>query len=297
MVSIKEKIEEQIEKGLSLKKEIESLINQGIHHDINKYWNEVQDLDQKVSEWKNKTIIELNIFNEKLIALKIENNYQEQGFSSLFEKQRLTNHNLFIKDSISSLITFLDDIEKNIRNKEIVMLTIDELDNFKDLLKKDASKIDDKYVKSAFLEDDVEEAFLKILDEPYKEQDSGAETRDLFTTKIKYKGERLYSALMFKGRGLKTELNLSNAGKNGNQLLKLAKNSSAQLFLIQHVNKINPEVTETLKDHLLSYSQFKKVYICIVEGDDTARVLRSLKLDLDKLMNKKDKSGRKKNNT
>jgi hypothetical protein len=168
------------------------------------------------------------------------------------------------------------------------------LDDFSPILKvADEHPIDPVYFESAFLEDDVEEAFLKILNEPYKEFDSGAETRDLYTNHIRYRGSRIYSVLMFKGRGLKTELNLSNVGINGNQLLKLAKNSAAQLFLVQHVNKINTDVIETLRDHLLSYSQFSKVYICVVDGTDTARILAGLGMDLKALKAKKDPRGRK----
>ena len=133
----------------------------------------------------------------------------------------------------------------------------------------------------------MENAFLEKLGEPYKELDSGSETRDLFSDRIIYKDKRLATVFMFKGRGQKGELTIKKSGSTGNQLLKLAKNNSAECFIVQHTNKINPDVREALQDHILQNTRLSKVYICFIDGIDTARFLKSLGKNLDELKSKK----------
>lgn len=168
--------------------------------------------------------------------------------------------------------------------KNITQIFIDDIDNFKEILKGiKPTDIDEKYCKAWFLEDTVEEEFRKTLGEPYKENDGGAETRDLFTDKITIDGKRHTAVFMFKGRGIKVPLNNNNCGKNGTQLLRLAKNSFIQLYIIQHVHKIEPEVVETLRDHILAHSLTHNIKICVIDGTETARFLKGKKRDLDKL--------------
>jgi hypothetical protein len=191
----------------------------------------------------------------------------------------------FFKTKNNILIKIAKDIEHK-RNKEIVLLKIDDFDNFKEIKKISFSEVVD-YSMDCFLEDDVENAFLEKLQEPYKEQDGGAETRDLFSDRIAYNGKRLSAVFMFKGRGEKGELTIKKSGSTGNQLLKLAKNNSAECFIVQHTNKINPDVREALQDHILQNTKLSKVYICFIDGSDTARFLKSTGKDLKELKNKK----------
>jgi hypothetical protein len=177
------------------------------------------------------------------------------------------------------------EIEKK-QNKETVILSVDDFDNFKQIKQVTPSEVAG-YEKDCFLEDDIENAVLETLGEAYKEPDSGAETRDLFTDRIIYDGKRLATVFAFKGRGKKGELTIDKAGSKGNQLLKLAKNNSAQCFIVQHTNKINQDVREALIDHVLQNTKMSKVYFCFIDGLDTARLLKSLGKDLDVLKNKK----------
>ncbi|MCK5660472.1 MAG: hypothetical protein KAH86_03865 [Methanosarcinales archaeon] len=193
----------------------------------------------------------------------------------------------FIKGRKAVLLSFAKNIESR-KNKEVVLLNIDDFDNFKDInVIKSLEVIG--FSEDCFLEDDVENAFLKTLEEPYKELDGGAETRDLFSDRIAYKGKRLATVFMFKGRGQKGELTIKKAGSTGNQLLKLAKNNSAECFIVQHIHKINPDVREALQDHILQNTRLSKVYICFIDGIDTARFLKSVGENLEELKNKKHK--------
>jgi len=191
----------------------------------------------------------------------------------------------FVIDRKRILIGFAKEIEKK-QNKEIVILKIDDFDNFKDVKKIKSTDVTD-YCKDCFLEDDIENVFLENLEEPYKEPDGGYETRDLFSDRMIYDGKRLSTAFMFKGRGEKGELTIKKSGSTGNQLLKLAKNNSAECFVVQHTHKINPDVREALQDHILQNTRLSKVYVCFVDGIDTARFLKSMGKNLEELKNKK----------
>ncbi len=115
----------------------------------------------------------------------------------------------------------------------------------------------------------------------------------MYTDRIFVNGIRHSSAIMFKGRAVSGTLRISNCGKNGDQLLKLSKNSFAELFIVQHVNKIDHDVREALKDHILVHSSLSKIKMCFIDGLDTARILSGAGEDLDELMKKKSNSGRK----
>jgi len=190
----------------------------------------------------------------------------------------------------SLILEFAKDIEKN-QKKHLIIITIEEFDNFKNIKE---IKLEDiaECSRDYFLEDDVENEFLKALGEPFKEIDNGSETRDLFTDRLKYKGRRVPSAFMFKGRGRGGELRLNKCGKNGDQILKLSKNNSAECFVIQHTNKISQDVREALQDHVLANTKHQTVYLCFIDGSDTARFMKSVGTDMRKCGNKTHKNGR-----
>lgn len=177
------------------------------------------------------------------------------------------------------LLSFAENIEYRKQNKEIISLKIDDFDNFASV-RNISFKDVENFSQNKFLEEDIEEAFLGCLGERYKEPDSGSEIRDLYSDKIKLKGKRLSAVFMFKGRGLKMPLTIGNSGDKGNQLLKLARNTSAECFIVQHINKIEQDAREALIDHLLIKNKHSKVYVCFIDGTDTARFLKSLGKDL-----------------
>jgi hypothetical protein len=257
-------------------------------------WSSFSDANEQISfvikfkMWISSVVLTLRNNGLELSALKIENFSSNLNQTFLPINGDFKNTVLQTSKIIQELLTVCEGIEKKKSLKEIEIITIDDIDNFKKLLKKvDGRTIDKKYFESAFLEDDVENAFLEVLNEPYKEQDSGAETRDLFTNNVSINRKRIQTAIMFKGRGVRKTLQISDCGKNGNQLLKLAKNTTAQLYIVQHVNKIESDVIEALKDHLFSNSHAKKILICPIDGKDTARLLKALGKDLELLKTKK----------
>lgn len=281
---ITEKLVRYVKKGEEIRTEIRQHLEYGsmnpnaVHTDYK--------LQKSIQDWMTGVLYFLEQNEQEMWAAKMKNeieDYWAHELDPIALPRALQN----LKKATSILIEAWDRLETKKGKKDLRIIQIDDIDNFKPFLANvDITDVDNKYFNSAFLEDDVENAFLEILNEPYKENDSGAETRDLYTNKIRINGRRVQAVIMFKGRGVKIPLTIADCGKNGDQLIKLAKNTTAQLYIVQHVNKIQPEVIEALKDHLMSYSYLNELFICTVDGTDTVRVLKGLNRDLDALSEK-----------
>ena len=269
---------------------IDTIINANalIKNDNSKKQQVIEKIQDQRNVWYEKCQVIL-VNNELLLELEDFINYPGSAFMRLNFNQDLNTILNFMRDHKAKLIGFANNIESK-QNKKVVLLTLDDFDNFKEIKKIKPVEVAD-FSNDSFLEDDVENAFLKKLEEPYKELDGGAETRDLFSDRVTYKNKRLATVFMFKGRGQKGELTLNQAGSKGDQLLKLAKNNAAECFIVQHTNKISPNIREALQDHILQNTRLSKVYICFIDGIDTARFLKSIEENLQVLKNKKIKPG------
>lgn len=223
--------------------------------------------------------------NELLLEYQEFISYSGSAFFYQNFDPKLNNILKCAEDRKKLLIKFAKDIEEK-QDKEVIILKIDDFDNFEEVRSITVAEVE-YYSKDCFLEDDVKDAFLEKLGEPYNEPHSGAETRDLFSDRLEYSGKRLAAVFMFKGKGEPGELVIKKAGSTGNQFLKLAKNNSAECFIVQHTNKISPDAREALQDHVLQNTRLSKVYICFIDGVDTARFLKSVGRNLEELKNKK----------
>lgn len=246
---------------------------------------------EKYNIWYNNCILLLKTNGFELEVLLIEKIIQELSkiLPGGYYKRVILEEEKIIYRIKEELLKLSFRIEDDNKGKVITQIFINDLDAFKEYLTKAPTEsIDKKYFHSKFLEDDVENVFLEILKEPYKEQDSGAETRDLYTDKLYIDGKRHSAVIMFKGRAVKGTLKLKNCGKNGDQLLKLAKNTFSQVYIVQHVNKIEPDILETLRDHLFAHSKTNNIKVCLIDGVDTARILKGYGKDLESLSKKKN---------
>ncbi|MBI2281968.1 MAG: hypothetical protein HYU68_14935 [Bacteroidetes bacterium] len=251
-----------------------------------------------ISEWQKEVENELEkneFLIEKMRFSNILNGHFQYIFNPINSRAGFDNQIQIFKAAKSELLNICATLESKNEKKTITQVFIEDIDNFKPLAEKvKAEHIASKYAKSAFLEDDIEETFLKILNEPFKELDSAAETRDLSTDKVTINGKRIASVWMFKGRAVRGSLKIKDCGARADQLLKLSKNSFAQLFVIQHGHKIEPEVIEALRDHILAHALTHDIKILVIDGTDTARILKAAGQDLEKLMAKKSKPSKKK---
>jgi hypothetical protein len=116
----------------------------------------------------------------------------------------------------------------------------------------------------------------KILGQPGKFQDWGGEKNDLLTTRLYFGGKRIAAAFAFKGRGMTGELTPAKMGANGDQIQRLFE-SAAQLFILQYWAAINERVREQIRAFatITSLQRGEKIYYCLIDGVDTARLIQA----------------------
>lgn len=120
-------------------------------------------------------------------------------------------------------------------------------------------------------EDYIKKALCKILSVSSPPKDWGGERSDLFTD-VKYRGRLIPAAFMLKGSGTHGKLTIKKCGKNGDQILRLVE-EPARLFVIQHVDSIDSNVIKLLEIALGSIVKKQKLYYCVMDGVETARLL------------------------
>ena len=124
------------------------------------------------------------------------------------------------------------------------------------------------------LEDEIQMGLEAILDVPFHRTDWGGEINDLYTANLVLNGKRRSTAFLLKGKGLRSaEMQISDCGKNGDQLIRLFQ-SPAQLFIIQYVGPISDAVIEDVRGKtLLRRSQGIDANFLMMDGQDTVRLL------------------------
>jgi len=124
-------------------------------------------------------------------------------------------------------------------------------------------------------EDSVQMALEQILDVPMHKKDWGGEINDLYTANVIVNGRRTETAFLLKGNGLKRRvMEISDCGKNGDQLLRLIE-SPARLFVVQFVGNISESVRDIDGKVRGLRAHGKEAWYSIVDGQDTARLLRA----------------------
>ena len=151
---------------------------------------------------------------------------------------------------------------------QITLVTCDDFDQF--------SKA--KKIKSATKKAISEKAFkagiLKLIGESGDFQDWGGEKNDLYTTKLKFKGQRRPVAFAFKGPGMQGTLTPRKLGKNGDQIQRLFL-SAAEIFIVQYHSQIDQSVIEQMMAFatMNSVRERKRIWYGVIDGDDTNRLM------------------------
>ena len=125
-------------------------------------------------------------------------------------------------------------------------------------------------------EDSVQMSLEQILDVPMHKTDWGGEINDLYTANVVVNGRRIDTAFLLKGNGLRTNvMEIAHCGKNGDQILRLVE-SPARLFIVQFVGNVSESVIRDIDGKIRGLrSSGKEAWYCIMDGQDTARVLRA----------------------
>jgi hypothetical protein len=136
-----------------------------------------------------------------------------------------------------------------------------------------ASLLNDGYLDRS--EDFIQTAFERILNVPFHKKDWGGEQNDLYTANLVVNSSRNSAAFMLKGNGLRAKsLEIKHCGANGDQLLRLCA-SPAKLFIVQFVGRIAEAVIADVDGKIRhARAEGREAWYCIVDGQDTVRVLR-----------------------
>jgi len=154
-------------------------------------------------------------------------------------------------------------------------VSIDEIDSFSKVRKISIDKIR-SLVPFNYSEEQIQNWLEEIIGEPEHKKDWGGESNDLFTSRLLISGLRKNTAFLLKGPGKPIKkLRISDCGKNGDQIQRLFK-SPAEIFVIQFIGPISEAVIEEAKSKtLLLRHEGKNAQFCIIDGHDTARILKA----------------------
>lgn len=125
-------------------------------------------------------------------------------------------------------------------------------------------------------EDFVQLALERILNVSLHKNDWGGEQNDLYTANTKINGARYSTAFLLKGNGLRAkEMQIKHCGANGDQILRLC-NSPANLLVVQYVGNISEAIISDIDGKVRQLrTDGKDTWYCIMDGQDTARVLKA----------------------
>lgn len=153
-------------------------------------------------------------------------------------------------------------------------LYVDEIDSFEKVSRVSARVVKDK-LPLAIPEKEVKASFADIIGENFVHKDWPGEKSDLYSSHVIYNEKRTSTAFLLKGPSVK-RLTIDKCGKRGNQILRLVK-EPAELFVVQHNGEIDTDVIEFLEICVSNLSRKKgaKLYYCVIDGVDTARVLKA----------------------
>jgi hypothetical protein len=153
-------------------------------------------------------------------------------------------------------------------------LFIDDIDSFaraRDIKPQDVGPL----VPLDLSENQVQTYLEEIIGENFHQQDWGGELNDLVTSHVRVGERRVRTAFLLKGNGTKGKLTIAKCGKKGDQILRLVE-APADLYVIQHVSEIDERVVYDLRSKVQwKNSMGEKCQMCVVDGTDTARILKA----------------------
>lgn len=152
-------------------------------------------------------------------------------------------------------------------------ITVDDIDNFKKIKEIFESSIPVKKLKEEY----IKRLFKKIAGERGNFKDWGGECSDLFSLNFRIKGERIATAIAFKGRGTSGILTPEKMGKRGTQIERLFQ-EPAQLFLIVYHSQIDSRTISQMQAFALAKAmREQKIYYGVIDGNDLSRIVEAYK--------------------
>ena len=155
-----------------------------------------------------------------------------------------------------------------------LMIVLDKIDSFSKVVEVDAESIRN-LVPLSLKEEEVKKLFQEIIGEPFSQKDWGGERSDLFTTRIQFKGRRQSAAFIFKGKAfIERSLMISDLGTRGDQVIRLFT-EPAKIYFLQSNGRIDSQVYDMVKTYAEKKAKQEEIFYCVIDGVDTARVLKA----------------------
>jgi hypothetical protein len=157
-------------------------------------------------------------------------------------------------------------------------LYVEDIDSFSKVRDINPALVDDM-LNAGYLdiaEEEVQLIFERILNETLHKEDWGGEQNDLYSSNIIVNGRRHSVAFLLKGHGLRSKLmQISDCGKNGDQIIRLAM-SPADILVLQFVGNVSEAIISDLEGKIdQARAQGHERWFCIINGQDTARLKKA----------------------
>jgi hypothetical protein len=161
-------------------------------------------------------------------------------------------------------------------------LYVEDIDSFSKVRDVNPELVKDLLGTNGYFDESEETAqcaIEKILSEPFHKKDWAGEQNDLYTSNVIVYGTRRATAFLLKGNGLKVQtMEIRHCGSNGDQLVRLVR-SPADLFVVQFVGNVSEAIIEDIDGKVRQLTAHgKSAAYCIINGLDTARLLRAYSL-------------------
>jgi hypothetical protein len=118
----------------------------------------------------------------------------------------------------------------------------------------------------------IKEHLNSLLGEVESAGDWGGEDDDIFA-QCSLNGRKLVIAMMLKGRSVPRPMRLKDAGKNSDQVLRVAE-APAAIFVLQHIDKITEPVRRQLRMNIEALrSRGHEAYCTFIDGFQTYKLL------------------------
>jgi hypothetical protein len=159
------------------------------------------------------------------------------------------------------------------KKPKITVLTVDDIDSFRDVRK--FINIDTSLKLEKIPEHKIKMGLQKIIGETQIFKDWGGEKNDLYTNKLWFKGKRRTAAFALKGKGTRGVLTPGKMGKNGDQIARLM-GSAAEIFFIVYHSKIDESIVAQLEAFALGKAlSGKAIWYGVIDGDDLNRLYQA----------------------
>ncbi len=159
------------------------------------------------------------------------------------------------------------------KTPSFLQITIDEIDSFSKV--KSIARPDRKIKLDRVPEPKIKKFLQEILGDTHVHTDWGGETNDFYTNKLRFRGIRKVAAFALKGKGTSGPLTPKKMGKNGDQISRLFV-APAQFFFVVYHSKVSESIDTQMEAAALSKAMSgKKIYFCIIDGDDLNRLYQA----------------------